>query len=515
MLLSLRAIGLAMAVMLAAWFPAIGPAQGPLSVRIISPDMNADVSAAPNIALAAEATSPGGPIAKVEFFDGNKLIGTATQAPFRTTYRPDKAQLNFFITAKVTDSAGHSAVSPPVTCVSTGRSQRRGRSYDYEEMADEPVKNVPTKMLKQVRLWIPENLTTVRGILVVSNGAGGDTRDWNVKAWYREFLYLHDFAFLGAKGFTSHLPSLQVMQNALKKIAGDANHPELVNVPYVTTGFSAGGGYASRLLVEVPDRVIACVPVCSRLNLPDTPSAGSLATPACIVSGELEMERLAPMVEPVLEAYRPKGALFGWMTVQGCGHAMVGQEVLAMPLLDAATRLRYPPDADVRTGPVRLRVLDPITGWVADNTTWKSGLTAIAPAAQFRGAVGKSSWLPNEDIAFIYRAYSTFDKPLAIASPPASWSEHRVWDQGSNITVVADDSMFPNWKKLEFYDGARKLGEVTQAPPQFTVTNLAAGFHVFSVLGTDTQGNIRPSNPVLASVREPPTDGNAARSRAN
>lgn len=32
-------------------------------------------------------------------------------------------------------------------------------------------------MLKEVRLTIPAGLTMVRGILVVSNGAGGDTRD--------------------------------------------------------------------------------------------------------------------------------------------------------------------------------------------------------------------------------------------------------------------------------------------------------------------------------------------------
>ena len=237
--------------------------------------MNADLGANLSLALAAEVDAPGRGVAKVEFFDGDRLVGTATQAPFRATYQPDKPQLNFCLTAKVTDDAGRSAVSPPVTCVATSKVQRQFKSYDFEETAEQ--------MLKQVRLWIPDELATVRGILIVSNSAGGDTRDSIRENWFREFLYLHDFAFLGTKGFSSHIESLQVMQHAPQDIAPRANHPELINVPYVTTGFSAGGGYASRLLV------------------------------------------------------------------------------------------------------------DPDNGWVADNTTWKSGLTSIAPAKQFTGAVEKSS----------------------------------------------------------------------------------------------------------------------------
>ena len=502
-LLSRWAAGLLAGVLCAAWSLPAQSAGVPLTVRITSPRMNADVGAVPNIALAAEADAPGGAITKVEFFDGGKPVGTATRAPYRATYRRGKAQLNFCISAKVIDAAGRSAVSPPVTCVATSTVERQYQSYDYEETAE--------GMLKQVRLWLPQGLTTVRGILVVSNGSGGDTRDWCREAWYGEFLHLHGFAFLGAKGFTSHVESLEVMQHALREIATRSKHPELINVPYVSTGFSAGGGYASRLLVEVPDRVIASVPVSARLNFTGiTPSAGSLGTPACIISGELETN-FPSVVEPVLAALRPRGALFGWMTVQNGGHSRYGQEVLAMPLLDAAVRLRYPADADVRNGPVKLTAIAPAAGWVADNTTWKSGLTSIAPATQFKGDVGTSSWLLSEDIAFIYRAYTTYDKPLTINSPQSSWSRDRAWDPGADVTIVVDDSRFAHWRKLEFYDGAHKLGEVAEGQPQFTATDLAAGFHAFSVLGTDAQGHVRPSDPVLVVVRKLPAGDDGAK----
>ena len=71
------------------------------------------------------------------------------------------------------------------------------------------------------------------------------------------------------------------------------------------------------------------------------------------------------------------------------------------PLIALAVRTRYPKDGDVTKGPIKLLSINPATSRVADNTTWKSGLTKIVPATQFRGDIGQSSWLQNEDIAFI------------------------------------------------------------------------------------------------------------------
>src|SRR5437667_6670380 len=103
------------------------------------------------------------------------------------------------------------------------------------------------------------------------------------------------------------------------------------------------------------------------------------------------------------------------------------------------------------------------SGWVADNATWKSGLTSIMPATQFKGDLGHSSWLQNEDIAFIYRAYATHNNPLTITSPGPCGPGTPAVDPGSNVPITVEASKFFNWKKLEFYDGANKLGTVTAA----------------------------------------------------
>jgi hypothetical protein len=113
----------------------------------------------------------------------------------------------------------------------------------------------------------------------------------------------------------------------------------------------------------------------------------------------------------------------------------------------------------------------------------------------------KSSWLLNEDIGCIYRAYATHDWPLKITSPSNMSAKGEVFDAGSAVTIRVDDSKFADWTKLELYDGATKVGELTKEPAKFTVADLKSGYHAFSVLGTDGKGTIRPSNAVLVLVR--------------
>jgi hypothetical protein len=394
----------------------------------------------------------------------------------------------------------------PDTGTSAEPKQPGYKVYDHVVKATPPATGE-----HKFRLVVPDGLAVVRGILVVGPYAGGDSRDYHEQVWYREFLNLHGFAFLGAKDF--YMRDYTVMRAALKQFAADSKHPELVNAPYAATGFSAGGAYTRLLMKADPDKLIAGVVVGSTMKLRGELTDDHRRVPMCVINGDLEHEPgeaggMAKALEPVLAEHRPKGARWAWMAVQGVGHEFAGQEVLAMPMLDAAVRLRYPADGDVRTGPVKLRPADLESGWVADNTTWNSGLTIITPAKAFKGDVAKSSWLLNENIAFIYRAYATHDWPLKITSPSNTSARSEVFDAGSAVTIKVDDSKFAGWTKLDLYDGATKVGELTTGRAEFVVKNLKAGYHAFSILGTDGKANTRTSNPVLVVVRKPPGAAN-------
>jgi hypothetical protein len=416
--------------------------------------------------------------------------------------------------ALVGSRAGLSAdeTGPTVTSKDVAVGDRKYTVYDYDDPAT-----------KKFCVVIPEKLKTVRGLLVECNYAGGDSRsNWTFCHYYREFMHLHDFALVASAGDIPHVKAFQAFRNCLEKISIESRHPELVNAPYVAVGFSSGGGFASTLMTMDPERTIAAGIIEARYNFtrflpPNPPPADRhlqavLAIPSVLFSGgkhnDPEIQTgVFKIVDEVFVPFRPKGAEFAWMVLPGYGHeyAENRQDLLVMPLMDLAVRTRYPKDGDVTQGPIKLVSIDPATGWVADNTTWKSGLTKIAPAKNFLGDLGHSSWLQNEDIAFIYRAYATHDNPLTISSPGPCGPGTPAVEPGSNVSIAVDASKFPDWKKLELYDGAKKLGEIAQgAATRFSATNLTPGYHVFSVLGTDAEGTVRTSDPVMVVVRALP-----------
>jgi hypothetical protein len=408
----------------------------------------------------------------------------------------------------VLSASGTAQTTPTVTSSVVTVSNRKYTVYDYADPAT-----------KRFCVVIPEDLKAVRGLLVECNYAGGDSRsDWTFCTYYREFMHLHDFAIVASAGDIPHAKAFQAFRNCLRRVSVASKHPELVNAPYVAVGFSAGGGFASTLMTRDPERTIAAGIIEARYNftafLPPNPPPKSalldavLAIPSVLITGGKDnpdsQTGVTQMVDDVFVPFRPKGAEYAWMVLPGYGHEYADnrQDLLIMPLLDLAVRTRYPKDGDVTKGRIKLLSIDPATGWVAVNTTWKSGLTKIVPANQFKGDLGHSSWLQNEDIAFIYRAYATHNNPLTITSPSPCGPGTPTADPGSNVPITVDASKFPNWIKLEFYDGAKKLGTVTAAPAQYTATNLTPGYHVFSVLGADAKGNIRTSDPVLIVVRK-------------
>jgi hypothetical protein len=107
-------------VWLALWTvlaPAIGtpPSKNvPPTVSLTAPAGGASFNAPATIPLTAVASDPDGSVAKVDFYSGSTLLGTAASAPYAYTWANVPAG-SYVLTARATDNLGASATSSPVT----------------------------------------------------------------------------------------------------------------------------------------------------------------------------------------------------------------------------------------------------------------------------------------------------------------------------------------------------------------------------------------------------------------
>ena len=105
----------------------LGSGQPPF-VRIVSPGPRTTVHEGATILLQAVAADPNAILAQVSFFDGDRLIGSKTAAPYIVAAGALQAGTHVF-TAVAIDIEGRSAVSPPVTVFVV----RRGGGDDDED----------------------------------------------------------------------------------------------------------------------------------------------------------------------------------------------------------------------------------------------------------------------------------------------------------------------------------------------------------------------------------------------
>jgi hypothetical protein len=89
------------------------------TVSLTSPSMGASYFAPATIALAATASDSDGTVAKVDFYQGTALIGTATSAPYTYSWT-NVAAGDYALTARATDNRGATATSPAVNIVVSG-----------------------------------------------------------------------------------------------------------------------------------------------------------------------------------------------------------------------------------------------------------------------------------------------------------------------------------------------------------------------------------------------------------
>ncbi|MBI3414171.1 MAG: Ig-like domain-containing protein [Verrucomicrobia bacterium] len=360
------------------------------------------------------------------------------------------------------------------------------------------------------QLMLPTDIPVIRGLLIEDDGR--DSRDDYKRTVFNEFLHLHGFGYVG--GSANSTPGLDedrhnglanAFMRGLTNFAGQSGHKELVNVPFVFYGFSSQASHNWLLTLNQPSRTIAACPLHG--GSPSTngliPYSKAIGVPVAIITGDNDSPS-TPTSLFTFPLYRPLGALWSLSVLQGVGHVEVNQSALGIPFLDRMIRLRYPPDQNPLNGPINLLPVVEESGWLADNSTWKSGFTYVTNYANFTGDRRTASWLPDAGIANLYRALTSYNKTIkitAVAGQAVVPTAPVVLNPQSDIAIAVDVSAFPGWTQLDFFNQDQFLGSVTSGTPQFTLKSAAPGVYSFVVLGKNAQGTVATSQPVLAIVK--------------
>jgi len=347
-----------------------------------------------------------------------------------------------------------------------------------------------------LRLWLPDLAQPIRAVMIYGNGAGGDDRDTVLEDHMLAFAAANRLALLGTSQFGSAMRQSegQMLLDTLKTFARDAAHPELEHAPIVFSGHSNGGQMAYEFNAWMPERVVAFSVWRGGFYESYTGLAKqALATPGVLSAGELDLERRVTAIRRLFDLNRPLGANWSLVVEEKAAHNRGNTLTLFLPAFQHILEQRLPESTSKGQAAVALRPMDQRRAWLADNSTWKQGITRILPASGFTGDTSRMSWLPDEDIAYIYRGLATYSNPLQLTraghAPTYRASEQVEFE----CTQFGDH----DWKSVVLYDGARRIGELTREKPRLTLSGPhTPGAHAAVIVGTLPNGELRTSAPV-------------------
>lgn len=389
-----------------------------------------------------------------------------------------------------------------------------GEYYDFRD----------AKGVKMIKLWIPPNTHPVKGVFISGHGGGsGDSRDFARDENIRAFAMRLGFAVAGLHNFPGrrvYNDGAPVFFYALDEFAKLGHHPEVANLPFCMYGSSNGGAATYGFVNFAPERAICFVANVSAGYNPEEPVEAALKVPGIHIIGKFDAlirQRGVDRTDALIRKVRPKGALWTWANTLK-GHEDGNSFDIYMKLVEQAVAARYPKSGDPGKGKVHLKELKEENGWLLDLESWDSGLTYIDSFKKYKKDKKTAGWVLNKELAFIYRTLPTYPHPLTLSVREFDRTFNPHTDPGTmfslggpvakpneKITIRCDVEAFPNWDKIEFFNGSQKLGEVKvgESPEITTILKAKNQVYCLNALATDKSGVQRVSAPMHFFVKDP------------
>jgi autotransporter-associated beta strand protein len=360
-----------------------------------------------------------------------------------------------------------------------------------------------TAYAHDTRLWIPNDVAVIRGVIIIPNGVDGDARGIVTNTFWQALARMYGFALMGTRGYVCYDGNftgtvsvdteVPVLLSDFAWYATASGHPEVANLPMIITGWSACGQVAYGINTKIPERVITFIANKGGNYIQPPLVAAALKTPSLGVAGQLDSAAGRTAIKNNFEIHRPLGAIWANAFEENIGHNMGNVDGVWYTFFDHAIRARLPAGAPPLTGPVTLLDLPENSGWLAAVPTDSGGLSGkVYPYADYPGTKTSACWLMDADVANLYRGFATWGPAVTVTVVGGP-----IFAAGQTIqfNVSVDSALFPDWVSADVYDGAVKLGTVTNGGATSVSAVRPWGARGVTAIARDAAGNERTSIP--------------------
>lgn len=335
------------------------------------------------------------------------------------------------------------------------------------------------------RLWVPEGVTAVRGVIVHQHGCGAGAGkgavtaadDWHWQALAKKW----DCALMGPVYHQAEQDNCRwwcdprngsdkAFLKALGELGAKSGHPEIERAPWCLWGHSGGGFWSSLMLTLRPERIVAiwlrsgsAYGAWSRGEIPAPQlSPGVYAVPMMFNGGakeESDPKHGPPRVadRALFKEWREHGAPAGFAKDPRTGHECGDSRYLAIPFFDACLSLRLPGKGSQTQD---LKPVDMKQAWLAPMFGEEA-----TPAAAYTGEASAAGWLPNEALA---KARAEYVKVGSVGdtTPPAPPANAKASAKpgGTELTWDAEADLESGLQAFIIQRDGRELARVPEKP---------------------------------------------------
>lgn len=337
-----------------------------------------------------------------------------------------------------------------------------------------PMKKPPKDRSKaEIMAWAPPGAKHIRAMIIIPNNS--DSKDWSQHAAVREVCIKREVGIVYLRNFPADLiefsdqPDTNSLQIVLNAVAEQTGIAEFRHAPWITFGKSSRGRFPFRMAWLFPERTIACISYHGETPTWPMPPWSHIKDETILqvnANGQDEWDRTwYQHVRPSLLNYRAQTAWLPHQVVAyGVGHGnyvdVNGSPGWGKPVppgtmsvlrvwdylavfVDKAVALRVPTDKYPTDGPLKLKQVDPDTGYL------------IHPRAveEFLGA----KWRPLRQTDGVYTIVDHIKEPGEVFDPnpgkvDASLLIRKATDvpaaERKGLFWVADKEQADAWLKL-------------------------------------------------------------------